>query len=154
MHKDCVVTHGLSQSSTHSTPMYAVQLVCMCSQGRGSAAEALSAAYSPTLTNQGQLQEGQLFTDQWPMVALCCPLLLPAPLQLLVQHVKAELAALQQDAPESDAGKSWADILRFAEAHRDVVQRWGRFPHRNALLGRQSTPEEEAGLLDGSIPRW
>ncbi len=32
--------------------------------------------------------------------------------------------------------------LRYAEEHRDVIRRFGRFPHRNALLGRQSTPEE------------
>ena len=35
-----------------------------------------------------------------------------------------------------------ADALRFAVAHRDVIARFGRFPHRNALLGRASTPEE------------
>jgi uncharacterized protein (DUF924 family) len=32
--------------------------------------------------------------------------------------------------------------LRFAEQHRDIVRRFGRFPHRNALLGRASTEEE------------
>ncbi len=32
--------------------------------------------------------------------------------------------------------------LSFAERHRDIVRRFGRFPHRNALLGRQSTPDE------------
>ena len=32
--------------------------------------------------------------------------------------------------------------LSFAEKHRDIVRRFGRFPHRNALLGRESTPEE------------
>jgi uncharacterized protein (DUF924 family) len=73
---------------------------------------------------------------------------------LLVQLVKDELAALSQQDLDSAAAKAWADILRFAEAHRDVVKRWGRFPHRNAMLGRQSTQEEEAGLQDGSIPRW
>ena len=31
---------------------------------------------------------------------------------------------------------------RFVEAHRDVIQKYGRFPHRNAILGRDSTPEE------------
>jgi uncharacterized protein (DUF924 family) len=31
---------------------------------------------------------------------------------------------------------------RFAEAHRDIVRRFGRFPHRNVLLARSSTPEE------------
>ena len=32
--------------------------------------------------------------------------------------------------------------LPYAEQHRDIVRRFGRFPHRNALLGRRSTPEE------------
>ena len=35
---------------------------------------------------------------------------------------------------------------QYAEAHRDVIREFGRFPHRNAVLGRQSTPEEEAYL--------
>jgi uncharacterized protein (DUF924 family) len=36
--------------------------------------------------------------------------------------------------------------LRFAELHRDIVARFGRFPHRNAILGRTSTDEERAFL--------
>ena len=35
-----------------------------------------------------------------------------------------------------------ADYLRSAEAHKAIVDRFGRFPHRNAILGRTSTPEE------------
>ncbi len=34
------------------------------------------------------------------------------------------------------------DNLRFARHHRDLVLRFGRFPHRNSILGRDSTPEE------------
>jgi uncharacterized protein (DUF924 family) len=34
------------------------------------------------------------------------------------------------------------DNLRYAHHHRDVVKRFGRFPHRNEALGRQSTEEE------------
>jgi uncharacterized protein (DUF924 family) len=34
----------------------------------------------------------------------------------------------------------------WAEHHRDIVRRFGRFPHRNAILGRRSTPEELAYL--------
>jgi uncharacterized protein (DUF924 family) len=34
------------------------------------------------------------------------------------------------------------DWTRYALAHRDLVARFGRFPHRNAALGRNSTPEE------------
>lgn len=32
--------------------------------------------------------------------------------------------------------------LRFAQHHREIVRRFGRFPHRNAILGRTSTPQE------------
>jgi uncharacterized protein (DUF924 family) len=37
--------------------------------------------------------------------------------------------------------------LRYAEQHRDIIRRFGRFPHRNQLLGRASTPEEREFLL-------
>ncbi|MEO1293910.1 MAG: DUF924 family protein [Pseudomonadota bacterium] len=36
----------------------------------------------------------------------------------------------------------------YAEAHRDVIARFGRFPHRNAILGRASTEEELAYLAE------
>ncbi len=35
-----------------------------------------------------------------------------------------------------------ADYLKYAIAHRDIIARFGRFPHRNAVLGRESTQEE------------
>jgi uncharacterized protein (DUF924 family) len=35
-----------------------------------------------------------------------------------------------------------ADLTRWAEAHKAIIDRFGRFPHRNAMLGRDSTPEE------------
>ncbi len=38
------------------------------------------------------------------------------------------------------------DILVHAQAHRDIIARFGRFPHRNAALGRASTAEEAAFL--------
>ena len=37
-----------------------------------------------------------------------------------------------------------ADYLKYAIAHRDVIARFGRFPHRNEVLGRTSTEEEVA----------
>ncbi len=39
-----------------------------------------------------------------------------------------------------------ADFRRYAIAHRDVIARFGRFPHRNAVLGRNSSAEELAFL--------
>jgi uncharacterized protein (DUF924 family) len=38
--------------------------------------------------------------------------------------------------------------LDFAIKHRDLITKFGRFPHRNAMLGRPSTPEEEAFLKE------
>lgn len=40
----------------------------------------------------------------------------------------------------------FGEVLDYAERHRDVIRRFGRFPHRNAALGRASTPEELAYL--------
>jgi uncharacterized protein (DUF924 family) len=41
-----------------------------------------------------------------------------------------------------------AEFLKYAILHRDIIARFGRFPHRNAVMGRVSTPEEQA-YLDG-----
>lgn len=41
-----------------------------------------------------------------------------------------------------------ADNVKYAEIHRDIIRRFGRFPHRNEILGRHSQPEEIA-YLDG-----
>lgn len=35
-----------------------------------------------------------------------------------------------------------SDTLQYAQQHLDIIERFGRFPHRNAVLGRESTPEE------------
>jgi uncharacterized protein (DUF924 family) len=41
-----------------------------------------------------------------------------------------------------------ADSLKWAQLHADIIARFGRFPHRNAVLGRETTPDEQA-FLDG-----
>lgn len=51
-------------------------------------------------------------------------------------------AALAQQAPELD------DMLDHAHRHRTVIERFGRFAHRNAILGRGSTEGELAFLLE------
>jgi uncharacterized protein (DUF924 family) len=40
---------------------------------------------------------------------------------------------------------------RYAEIHADIIRRFGRFPHRNAMLGRATTPEEQAFLDAGGF---
>ena len=41
------------------------------------------------------------------------------------------------------------ELLRHARAHRDIIRRFGRFPFRNAALGRESTAEEQAFIDAG-----
>jgi uncharacterized protein (DUF924 family) len=41
-----------------------------------------------------------------------------------------------------------AETLKWAEMHRDIIRRFGRFPHRNKVLGRTTSPEEQA-FMDG-----
>ncbi|TIU46448.1 MAG: DUF924 family protein [Mesorhizobium sp.] len=41
--------------------------------------------------------------------------------------------------------------LKYALEHRDIIRRFGRFPHRNKMLGRETTAEEKAFLDDGGF---
>ena len=51
--------------------------------------------------------------------------------------------ALFAALPEHDLRATWID---YAVQHRDIIARFGRFPHRNHMLGRASTAEETAFL--------
>lgn len=44
-----------------------------------------------------------------------------------------------------------AEFIKYARLHRDVIARFGRFPHRNAALVRDTTPEEQAFLDAGGF---
>ncbi|RON93557.1 DUF924 family protein [Pseudomonas fluorescens] len=54
---------------------------------------------------------------------------------------------LLAEQPEAERAV-FADNLDYAERHRKVIARFGRFPHRNAVLGRESTAEELAFLKE------
>lgn len=41
--------------------------------------------------------------------------------------------------------------IKYAEIHADIIRRFGRFPHRNSALGRDTTPEEQAFLESGGF---
>jgi uncharacterized protein (DUF924 family) len=43
------------------------------------------------------------------------------------------------------------DSHRFAVLHRDIIRRFGRFPHRNEVIGRASTPDELRFLSEGGF---
>jgi uncharacterized protein (DUF924 family) len=55
---------------------------------------------------------------------------------------------LLSEAPEELSG-SFSSALRSAENHRAIIEQFGRFPHRNRMLGRESTSEEEQWLNSG-----
>ena len=57
------------------------------------------------------------------------------------ESLEDQLKACELTAPLA-AFPQTADAPRYALRHRDVIQRFGRFPHRNVALGRPSTPEE------------
>ncbi len=56
----------------------------------------------------------------------------------------------QDDSVELNArlGEPW---LSHAEGHREIIRRFGRFPHRNPMLGRETTREEAAFLRNGGF---
>ena len=43
------------------------------------------------------------------------------------------------------------DPAKWAHLHKEIIDRFGRFPHRNAALGRETTPEEQQFLDDGGF---
>ena len=67
---------------------------------------------------------------------------------LYLPLMHSEHLADQQRCVELFRNTSNADNLRYAEDHADIIRRFGRFPHRNAVLGRITTPEEQV-FLDG-----
>lgn len=58
----------------------------------------------------------------------------------------SEVMQDQDDSVALFTASGLADNARYARHHRDIVQRFGRFPHRNVLLGRESSAEEIAYL--------
>jgi uncharacterized protein (DUF924 family) len=62
------------------------------------------------------------------------------------QDVSVALFEGLRDTPAMAAPQG---AIAYAWRHREVIQRFGRFPHRNAALGRQSTPAEEIWLAAG-----
>ena len=56
--------------------------------------------------------------------------------------VQEECVELFRQLTEVTGLEAMTGYARYADAHREVIARFGRFPHRNAILGRESTPLE------------
>lgn len=78
------------------------------------------------------------------------------PLQHM-EDLQAQETGLQLYARLANENGDWPafrnEFLAYARVHRDIVARFGRFPHRNGVLGRENTPDEEA-YLGGNAPRF
>ena len=61
---------------------------------------------------------------------------------LYMPFMHSESLADQDRSVELFEQAGLADNAEWAAHHRDIVRRFGRFPHRNVILGRDSTPEE------------
>jgi len=57
-------------------------------------------------------------------------------------------AIMAVDAPE-EVKEGPRNTLDYATKHRDIIRKFGRFPHRNVMMGRESTPEEIEFLKGG-----
>ncbi len=99
-------------------------------------------ALAATLVGQERGDDRELQTDE--RVFLYMPLMHSE--ALAMQERGVGLFAALHDELTGPARTRVANNLRFAIAHRDIVARFGRFPHRNRILGRSSTDEEVAFL--------
>ncbi len=63
----------------------------------------------------------------------------------LLAVLRPEAVRLFESLPE-DGEK--AETVRIVRRHLEIIERFGRFPHRNKALGRTSTPAEEAFLKE------
>ena len=69
------------------------------------------------------------------------------------RKVQAKSVALFNRLAESVSPtyrETFLTVAQFAELHKDIIDQFGRFPHRNALLGRKNTPEEDEYLAGDS----
>ena len=63
-------------------------------------------------------------------------------------YMHSESALIHAQAVTLFAQPGMEDSLRFEQRHQAIIERFGRYPHRNALLGRASTAEELAFLAE------
>jgi uncharacterized protein (DUF924 family) len=72
---------------------------------------------------------------------------MPKRMFFLLPFMHSESSVMQQESLRLHMALGQPDVLKFATEHAEVIQRFGRFPRRNAALGRESTPDEEAYIV-------
>ncbi|NNL55807.1 MAG: DUF924 domain-containing protein [Woeseia sp.] len=68
-----------------------------------------------------------------------------------VQAKSVELYERMAESVSPTYRETFETVLQFAELHKDIIDQFSRFPHRNELLGRENTPEEDE-YLSGDSP--
>jgi len=67
-----------------------------------------------------------------------------------VQAKSVELYDRLAESVSPTLRETFLTVAQFAELHKDIIDQFGRFPHRNNLLGRENTPEEDEYLAGDS----
>ncbi len=67
-----------------------------------------------------------------------------------IPFMHSESLADQERCVALFSAPGFEENLAFARMHRDVIARFGRFPHRNEALGRETRPEEEEAVSEGA----
>ena len=70
-----------------------------------------------------------------------------------VQKKSVEIFNKLAAAVSATYKETFETVAQFAELHADIIDQFGRFPHRNKILGRPNTPEEEE-YLAGDAPTF
>ncbi len=70
-----------------------------------------------------------------------------------VQKKSCEIFKRLSNAVSPTYKETFVTVLQFAELHADIIEQFGRFPHRNKLLKRKNTPKEDE-YLEGDVPAF
>jgi uncharacterized protein (DUF924 family) len=114
---------------------------------RGTARAFAYDAQALALTLSGMQSAADAALDVVERIFFYMPLQHAESLEVQEESVAA-YRRLLSEAPE-DLNGPLSGALRSAENHRAIIEQFGRFPHRNCALGRESTPEEEQWLAIG-----
>lgn len=142
-------------SDWEAAPLERLALVILLDQFtrnvyRGTARAFVGDAHSQALVQDALAQEWDTGLPLAGAVFLYMPLMHAEDLTLqdeCVRRFKALLARAPAERQQDLQGN-----LKFAEQHQDIIARFGRFPYRNAAMGRTNSTDEDAFLRDG--PRF
>jgi uncharacterized protein (DUF924 family) len=114
---------------------------------RGTAQAFAQDQRAAALTFDGMQQAADATLDAVQRIFFYMPLQHSESLPVQQESVLA-YRRLLGEAP-AELRRQFEGVAHYAQLHHDLVQRFGRFPHRNAVLGRTDTPEEAAYLAGG-----